>query len=502
MNPVVSQDRETTGTRQLGSTIRRSLSFSFADRYIGILVQVITSAILARLLSPEDFGVYTVGLVIVSLAQVVRDFGAIGYLLQEKDLTEDRIRTAFGVTLLIGCLLAGGLVASSDAIAHFYHNDGLRRVLLVLSANFLLTPFGSVALALLRRDMNFSALFRVNVTTAVVNSSVSVTLALLGFSFMSMAWGAIAAAAATSIAAYIHQPAHLSLVPSVKEWRRVASFGAIASVGNLANDIGSRAPELLVGRLLGFDALGLYTRADGLIAIFNRAVATAVGPVAVSALASRHRAGEDIKADFLKAISLITAIAWPFFIFLGLMAFPVTRILFGGGWDAAVPIARILSIAGAISALANLNWSVFQGTGAVRQHLWVQLIVQPVNFILIAAASLVSLDWVAMAVIVTSTVSVWVSYHFVNEIIGASILDIFRATQKSLLVGVVSSIVPLAVIILIPADAQHIWSSFCIAGAGTGLAWCAGLACFRHPLFDEVEPIWAVLRLRLPLRSL
>lgn len=90
------------------SSMRTALLFSFAERYALIAVNLVSNLLIARLLTPDQIGVYSVTLAVISIAQVLRDFGVASYLVQVKDLTEDHIRTALGVTLIIGVGWSGG----------------------------------------------------------------------------------------------------------------------------------------------------------------------------------------------------------------------------------------------------------------------------------------------------------------------------------------------------------------------------------------------------------
>ena len=481
--PEPSADEPSRGTH----SVRRSLLLSFADRYLRLILQIGSTAILARLLSPEDYGVYTIGTVIIGIAGVLRDFGVLTYLIQEKHLTSLIVRTAYGISLLIGSIAAVAIALLSGFIGAFYGNDGVREVLLVLAINFVLMPFGSIVLMLLRREMNFAALLRINVSGMVVNATVAIVLAVLGDSFMSLAWGTLAGSASTCVLAAWMRPHEFSMMPSLKEWRRLLSFGVVASAGILVNEIGIEAPQLIIGRFLGVEALGIYGRADSLLTVFARMVTNAVAPVAVSAFAMQHRAGAEMKGDFLRATTMMTGLAWPFFASVGLVAYPTVRILFGANWDAAVPIVQILSVSGGILSLANLNWFVFQAKGAVRTNLVVQLIVQPVAIVLVATASQFSLALVAMAVVTSSIVSVVVSYHFMNRLIGTNLGEVLAAAGKSLAVTAAASAVPVVVLITVRIDAEHIWLPFMLAFSGAGAGYLLGLASFSHPLFAEFK---------------
>ena len=142
------------------NSVRKSLLTSFAEKYTVAAIEVPTSLVIARLLTPEEIGVFSVAAVLVSLAHMLRDFGVGQYIIQEKELTPDRFRTAFGFTLLFAWAIAGLLILISLPVAMYYHEPGIRDVIIVLALNFFLLPFSSVVLASLRREMNFTAIYR------------------------------------------------------------------------------------------------------------------------------------------------------------------------------------------------------------------------------------------------------------------------------------------------------------------------------------------------------
>jgi O-antigen/teichoic acid export membrane protein len=471
--------------------IRRSLILSFVERYAAILINLLATAILARLLTPGDYGIYTVGVVIVGITATIRDFGVISFLMKETNLTDSSVRSAYGVSLLIGAVVGGVIVLASGSIADFYGNDGVREVLLVLAANFLLMPFASTVLALLRREMNFMALLWISLGSTVVSVVMSIGLALTGFGYMSLAWGTLAGSIVTCVMAAALRPKQFTLLPSLKEWRRITSFGVVAVAGIVLGEMGFRAPELVVGRLLDLNAVGILGRADGLTTMFNRMVTTAVAPVVVAAFALQNRAGNPLRQQFLAAMSLMTGIAWPFFAFLALMASPIINVLFGAGWEGAIPIARVLCIAASITVLADLNWYVIQALGEVRKNLVAQIIAQPVAVLLVLGAAQFNLVMVTGALIIAAAFSVVVSYRVIEQIIGATLDDVVRRSVKSVGVTLSSMIAPALVVFLMRTDGEHLWLPLAVATAGASLGWLLGILVFRHALRKEIMTVAA-----------
>ncbi|RMD63169.1 MAG: lipopolysaccharide biosynthesis protein, partial [Alphaproteobacteria bacterium] len=244
------------------SILRKSFAWSFAQRYFNLALSFITLPVLSRILTPEEVGVYSVGVAFVALAHVVRDFGVADYIIQERDLTRARIQTAFGVSLVIGWTIGVVLFALSVPISVLYEEPGLRDVMRVLGLNFFVIPFSLPVLALLRRNMAFDVRARVTMASSFAHAVASIGLAVAGFGYMSLAWASLIGVLTTAILAARHRPSGIGVWPKLVEWRRVASFGGIATVRVFLDVVGERAPDFVLGRMIGFSAVGLYSRGE------------------------------------------------------------------------------------------------------------------------------------------------------------------------------------------------------------------------------------------------
>lgn len=483
-------------------SIRKALALSFAAKYSDLAISTVSVMIIARLLTPAEIGVYSVGMAVAALAHVLRDFGVGNYLIQEKELTRDRVRTALGVAILIAWAMALVLFASSGAVARFYGEPGLRQMLIVLSATFLVIPFGSPIIALLRRDMAFGKLYVVGVANALVHATTAVTLATLDFGPMSLAWASLAAAVTTAAVAAFYSPSIARTLPSFKEWRRVAKFGSLSSAASVVSGIGMAAPDLILGRLLGFTAVGLFSRAYGIIQVFNRTVMNAVTPVITPAFAAKNRAGEELLGPYLKGLSYVTALAWPFFIFLGFMAYPVVRILFGDQWDDAVPLIQILCLAGIFRPLFYFVQPVFIALGEVKINLKVAVICYALFVLLFILGALHSLEAATFSSSVFCFVYFAISYVYLRELIGLSLRDVLDSISKSSAVALVSAIVPGAVFFGMEIGPENIWQPFLLALSGTGIVWIGTIFALKHPFREEIELSWRRLRRALTIKQI
>lgn len=478
------------------ASIRRSLVTSFGERYTSLVIQVAATVVLARLLTPEDIGTFSIAAAGVGIAHALRDFGAAGYLLQEKQLTKAKLRTVFGVMLITAWTMAAILAAIGPLLADIYDEPALRSIMLVLAFNFTLIPLGGgIVLPLLRREMNFSALYRIGVAGILAHATTSIGLAALGFGAVSLAWASVAGVVVSGLVARWHMPGHLLFLPSLQGWRSVLSFGTFSTAAGLIAELANSAPNLVIGHNLGMASLGLYSRANGLVTLFNESVMKAINPVGVSMIAAYHRQGVDLKPALLRVVSYVTALAWPFFAVLAISAYPVVSVLLGDQWLGAVPIVRILCLAGALMALGNMNWAVFQGTGAVRRNLVVQSLRTPIEIACLALGSLFGLEAVAVAAIVCAGVYILISYREVNRLTGTSFAELWNAARASFAIAGTSVLVPALVAATISGK-DHPWLVLVLTALGAGIGWLLGIWAAGHPLLNEALGAWkATLKL-------
>ena len=223
------------------------------------------------------------GASVMALVEVIRDLGTSSYLVQQQDLPVEKTRTAFTIVLGLTLAAAALVLTSVEFIASYYALPGLKNYLQVSLIGFLLGPFVSPIHALLRRDLRFGAISIINVTTSVLNAAVIVLLATLGFSYMSFAWANVASGI-TGLSLLLFFRPDLSIFrPSFGALRSVVSFGAYDSFAKSLAIAGDYIPNLIFGRILTVEAVGLYQRAGTVCRlperIFLAGINTAILPI-------------------------------------------------------------------------------------------------------------------------------------------------------------------------------------------------------------------------------
>lgn len=468
-----------------GSHPRLSFMTSFAEKYTLLLLNTAGTMVLARLLTPEEVGVYAIGAVLVGLAQVLRDFGVGPYVIQEKELTREKLRAALGTSMLVAWLLAACVLLASWPAARFYHEPRLRTVLQLLSLNFVLIPFSAVALPYLRRQMRFSAIFGINLAQTAVQLLCTVLLAWSGHGYLSLVWGAVAGTLALLLASLCWRPPGMPCLPARRGMGAILSFGSLSTAGTVIDEAGVAAPDLIIGKAIGVAGVGIFGKAMGVINVFNQLVTAAISPVIFPLFSAQAREGADLRLSYLKTASYVTALAWPFFGFVAAMAPALVRVLYGDQWDAAIPLIRVICISSALYSMFSMARYLFVAMGAVKRQARLDAMAVPVRVAAVLLAAPFGLAWVAWAVVVGALFRSWLTYRSLRALTGLRLRDLLAAVRVSAQVAAVSISAPLAVSLWLPDRVNHPMLHL-LAAAPTAFAlWLAAIMLFRHELADE-----------------
>lgn len=476
------------------SHVRRSLLYSLGDRYFTQVFGIATMAIMARILTPAETGQFLVASGVLLLAEAFRDFGMATYLVQKRELTHVAVRTAFTVTLVLSLAMAMVMYLSTRAIAGYFGDENLSSLLLIGTVGFALVPFGTPALALLRRDMQFRTLAGMNIAAALTTAVITIVLALRGNGPASYVWGSISGNAVATGLAVVMRPHAWMYRPCLREWRQVLSFGLISSAVMLANMTFDMLPRFALGRFLGFDAVGLYMRALSLCQLPDRAIVSALQPVVLPALAARYRAHGDLKQAYLRGLTLMSAVQWPALLTLALLAHPVVELLLGDQWLAAAPLTRILAVGTMALAPAFMTHPVLVAVGRVRDTLFATLISLPPSILLVVGAAPFGLEAVAFSLLLTAPLQMAVALYFIRRAIGLEWREVRQAYAATAVVAFGTAFVPACVLMLAPGGLEIGLPWAALAGCGAMGGWLVAIYLSGHPLLLEVRQVYDMLK--------
>lgn len=333
--------------------------------------------VLARILSPRDFGIVGMVTALTGVLAVLRDFGLSAATVQRVDVSHDQTSTLFWFNILLGAVLTLAVMAMAPFVAKFYHEPRLFWITIAVSTGFLFNAAGVQHSALLQREVRFTALAAIDVISLLASSAIGIGMALLGFGYWALAVIAIAPAIITSLCLWLASgwiPGRPRLQIGLRSLLR---FGGAMTAMNVIMYIAYNSEKVLLGRFWGAAVLGVYGRAYYLINIPTDNLNAAVGDVAFSALSRLQHDPEAFRSYFLKGYSLVLTLTIPMSAAIALFAPDLIAIVLGAKWQAAVPILRLLAPTILVLAFVNpVGWLVF-ALGRVDRALKASFIFAP-----------------------------------------------------------------------------------------------------------------------------
>jgi PST family polysaccharide transporter len=394
--------------------------------------------VLARLLSPKDFGLVGMVAAFTGVLGVFRDFGLSSATVQRATITEEQMSTLFWINILLGLLLMVVTFAIAPAIAAFYRIPQLFGITAILASGFLFNAAGIQHSALLQRQMRFIALAIISVVSSIVGIVIGIGGARAGYGSWALAVMTVASPLAATIGVWLST----GWVPGMPR-RRVGirsmmHFGGTLTLNGLVAHVAYSADKVMIGRFWGADAIGIYGRAQQLINIPTDGLNSSVGEVAFSALSRLQDDPIRLRSYFLKGFSLVLGLTLPITIACALFADDVVYCLLGPKWKDAAAIVRLLAPTIAILAIINpLGWLTYS-LGLVARCLRIALVFAPIMIAGCAMGLPYGPKGVAFAY--SAVMILWVIPHILWCVHGTaiSLRDILLAVSRPLASGILA----------------------------------------------------------------
>jgi O-antigen/teichoic acid export membrane protein len=342
------------------------------------LFQTVATVALARLLTPAEFGLVAMVSTVTGVGQAFADLGLSEATIQRKEISHEQVSTLFWINFAVGLGLMLVTVALAPLLARFYREARIVNITLLVSLTFLIGGLRVQPDAILKRQMRFSSLAIRDVVSCALAVAIAITMAWRGAGY----WALVALPLTQNFA-------QMALSWLMAKWRpglphRDAEVGSmIAFGGNVAASyfifsVSRNADNVLIGRYLGADPLGLYSRAYNLLMLPVRQLSAPVGSVAIPAFSRTQDDPERFARYYLRTVNLILWISALVFGFLFVAARPVIVVVLGNQWREAAPIFQILAISALGQLLLDSTTWLFVSRGQSQQFLKLWLIISPI----------------------------------------------------------------------------------------------------------------------------
>ena len=373
------------------------------------VVRVASGMALARLLTPEDFGVVAMVVAVANFAALFRDLGLAVATIQRERVTHEQLSNLFWVNVLVGVTTMAITIALAPAIARFYGEARLVRVTVCLSSAFL---FGGLAVqhrALLKRQMRFGRLAAVDVSGTVFSVLLGVGLAWLWRgtpqAYMALVWMRVAWAACAMFGVWLSCRWIPRLPTAGSGVGSMLSFGMDMTAYRILNFLTRNLDRILIGKYCGAGQVGYYNKAYQFLLLPISQLRSPLVSVATPALSALQNDDEMFRRYMRRLLSVLSFLTMPLMALTCVCAREIVLLFFGGQWIEAVPIMRVQSVLGFIQPVAGICGLVLVTLGKTRRC----LVFGALNAVPIVLAFVIGLRWGALGVAIAYAVVSYVT---------------------------------------------------------------------------------------------
>lgn len=477
--------------------VRRAFLWTILAQFLSFGISFAAMVVLTRLLTPREMGIYAVALATYGAFQVIATFGVGNFIVRAVDPDDDVLATAFTVNAILNAALSAVTIVISSSAGRFLDDPAVAQVLRLLAIAPLIAIFDLRPSSMLQRGMQFQRISIVTVSQTIASALATVGAALAGATYMSAGYGAIAFALTGSLGYTLLGRQYASMRFGLRDWRIMVVFGLrMMSIGGISA-LAARLSDIIVGRMLGLAALGLFSRASSINIMLFQNVYGAATRVIFAKLSQVHRDTGELHDTYLRAMRTISGVMGPILIGLAVLAKPAILLLYGERWLGAATPLSLLLIAQFMTLRFAMHWELFVIKDELRVQTKIEAIRSTFSIMSRAVGSLISLVGAAAASIVDALLALVLYGRQINRMIGAIEWELTKVSIETTALAALAAAPSIAVMIRYDwaASTPLVLVAASIAMGAT--LWLAGIAWLRHPLFDELQLGIAILRRRL-----
>ncbi len=353
-------------TSNLKQQLFSGVFYTALAKYSGIIISLVVAGVLARLLSPDDFGIVAIATVIIAFFSIFTDMGISPAIIQDKTLTEHELSDIFSFTLWMGIGLSVLFFAASWPIAAYYDSPILRILCQLLCVNLFFASANIVPNALFYKNKEFKFIALRSFGIQMASGAAAVTAALSGAGLYALIISPILSSILIFGISIKRYPQHASLTLGLKAIRKIFSYSAYQFLFNVINYFSRNLDKLLIGKYMGMSQLGYYEKSYRLMMLPLQNITQVITPVMHPIFSDYQNDLQRLGSAYERIMRLLAFIGIPLSVLLFFTAKEVTLIIFGDQWLPSVPVFRILTLSVGVQIILSSSGSIFQAAGDTR----------------------------------------------------------------------------------------------------------------------------------------
>lgn len=338
-------------------------------KYSGIIISLVVAGILARLLSPDDFGVVAIATVIIAFFNLFTDMGISPAIVQHKSLTKEELSDIFSFTVWTGIGISILFFRRFLADRRLLRKWDLRTLCQLLSVNLFFASANIVPGALFYRNKEFKFIAVRSFIIQIAGGAGAITAALCGAGLYALIINPILSSILIFVISYQRYPQRLRFTLGLKVLRKIFSYSAYQFLFNVINYFSRNLDKLLIGKYMSMSDLGYYEKSYRLMMLPLQNITQVITPVMHPIFSDFQNDKEKLATSYERIVRFLSFIGLPLSVLFFFTAEEVTLIIFGDQWLPSVPVFRILSLSVGIQIILSSSGSIFQAAGDTRSLL-------------------------------------------------------------------------------------------------------------------------------------
>ncbi|TRZ45021.1 lipopolysaccharide biosynthesis protein [Robertkochia solimangrovi] len=396
----------------LGNKIFSGVIWNGLDKISIQIVQFVVGVVLARLLTPNDYGIVSILLVFIAFSQIFIESGFPKALIHKQERTNLDLSSVFYFNMLISLVCYVTIWILAPFIASYYENQEIQPLMRVLGLTIVINAVNAVPLTLIYIQLDFRKLFKVNLALALLSGAVGIYFAYKGYG----AWALIYQSLSRSVLSLFILRLIIKWLPewsfSMASIRKLYKYGMHIMFSSLLNNMVNKFYHLFIPKILNAAQLGIYTRGGQFADVLYNSISSVSDSVLFPTLSTIQDDKEKLIVYTRKIIRMMSILVFPIFMGLALLAEPLIRILLTDKWIEAVPILQIICAGRIITIIAGVSVNLLYVIGrpdlALRQQYWKL----GIRIILIYAALKYGIIWIAIAELISTIIHFFINTYY------------------------------------------------------------------------------------------
>jgi len=405
----------------LRNTTIKGVGWSFADNFINVGVTFVVSLILARLLSPEEYGLIGIISIFIAILNCIVDSGFSNALIRKKDADNLDYNTVFNFNLLFSVVLSLGLFLSAKAIGRFFNQAELVPLTRAMSSVVIINALAIIQRTILVRNIDFKTQTKCSLIASITSGLVGIIMAFCGCGVWSLVAQQIVRAGLNTLGLWIWNKWRPTLQFSWERFKSLFDYGWKLLVSSLIDTTWNQAYNMVIGKCYSAETLGLYTRAHQFPNLCSSNLTTVIQRVSFPTLSKIQDEKERLKSAYRRIIKITMLVTFVLVLGMAGSAKSMIQVLVGDKWLACVPFLQLICFQMMLYPLHALNLNMLQVQGRSDLFLKLEIIKKIIALVPLLLGIFVNIYWMLGGSIVTGCISYWLNAKFSGPFIDYSI---------------------------------------------------------------------------------